>query len=132
EEVGPGSSRSVILSYASWQKRFGGRKDILGTTVTLDGAAKTVVGVMPRDFRFAPVEAPEFWDTIDPAGSCSKRRICHELFGIARLKDGVTVENALDDVTALARRLEKQYSESNQGKGAAVFPLADVIVGDAR
>jgi macrolide transport system ATP-binding/permease protein len=133
EEVGgPGSSRSVILSYASWQKRFGGRKDILGQTVTLDGVVKTVVGVMPRDFHFAPVGAPEFWDTIDPAGSCAKRRICHDLFGVARLKGGVTVATALDDVTTLARRLEKQYPDSNQGQGAAVFPLTDVIVGDAR
>jgi predicted permease len=133
EEVdGPGSSRSVILSYASWQKRFGGRKDILGRTVTLDGVVKTVVGVMPRDFHFAPVEEPEFWDTIDPAGSCAKRRICHDLFGIARLKNGITVASALADVTALARHLEKQYPDSNQGQGAAVFPLTDVIVGDAR
>ena len=133
EEVdGPGSSRSVILSYASWQKRFAGRKDILGRTVTLDGVVKTVVGVMPRDFHFAPVQAPEFWDTIDPAGSCAKRRICHDLFGIARLKTGVTIASALADVTALARHLEKQYPDSNQGQGAAVFPLTDVIVGDAR
>jgi macrolide transport system ATP-binding/permease protein len=132
ETTGAAASRTVILSYASWQKRFGGRKDILGQTVTLDGAVKTIVGVMPRDFHFAPVEPVEFWDTIDPADSCSKRRICHNLFGIARLKDGVTVANALDDVTALARQLEKQYPDSNQGQGAAVFPLTDVVVGDAQ
>jgi predicted permease len=130
EEDGRDASRTVILSYASWQKRFGGRTDILGQTVTLDGATKTIVGVMPRDFNFAPVEPVEFWDTIDPADSCSKRRICHNLFGVARLKDGVTVAAALDDVTRLARQLEKQYPDSNQGQGAAVFPLTEVIVGD--
>jgi hypothetical protein len=130
EEDGRDASRTVILSYASWQKRFGGRKDILGKTVTLDGATKTIVGVMPRDFNFAPVEPAEFWDTIDPAASCSKRRICHNLFGVARLKNGVTVAAALDDVTRLARQLEKQYPDSNQGQGAAVFPLTEVIVGD--
>ncbi len=130
EEDGRDAGRAVILSYTSWQKRFGGRKDILGKTVTLDGVAKTVVGVMPREFHFAPVEPVEFWDTIDPASSCSKRRICHNLFGVARLKDGVTVAAALDDVTRLARQLEKQYPDSNQGQGAAVFPLTEVIVGD--
>ena len=130
EEDGRDAGRAVILSYTSWQKRFGGRKDILGKTVTLDGVAKTIVGVMPREFHFAPVEPVEFWDTIDPASSCSKRRICHNLFGVARLKDGVTVAAALDDVTRLARQLEKQYPDSNQGQGAAVFPLTEVIVGD--
>jgi predicted permease len=130
EEDGRDAGRTVILSSASWQKRFGGRREILGKTVTLDGVAKTIVGVMPRDFNFAPVEPVEFWDTIDPASSCSKRRICHNLFGVARLKDGVTIAAALDDVTRLARQLEKQYPDSNQGQGAAVFPLTEVIVGD--
>jgi macrolide transport system ATP-binding/permease protein len=130
EEDGRDAGRAVILSYASWQKRFGAQKDILGKVVTLDGVAKTIVGVMPRDFNFAPVEPAEFWDTIDPAESCSKRRICHNLFGVARLKDGVTVAAALDDVTRLARQLEKQYPDSNQGQGAALFPLTEVIVGD--
>ncbi len=130
EEDGRDAGRTVILSYAAWQKRFGGREDILGRTVTLDGAAKTIVGVMPRDFKFAPVEPVEFWDTIDPDASCSKRRICHNLFGVARLKDGVTVAAALDDVTRLARQLERQYPDTNQGQGAAVFPLTEVIVGD--
>jgi macrolide transport system ATP-binding/permease protein len=130
EEDGRDAGRAVILSYASWQKRFGARKDILGKVVTLDDVAKTIVGVMPRDFNFAPVEPAEFWDTIDPAESCSKRRICHNLFGVARLKDGVTVAAALDDVTRLARQLEKQYPDSNQGQGAALFPLTEVIVGD--
>jgi macrolide transport system ATP-binding/permease protein len=130
EEDGRDAGHTVILSYASWQKRFGGRKDILGRTVTLDGVPKTIVGVLPRDFHFAPAEPVEFWDTIDPADSCSKRRICHNLFGVARLKDGVTVAAALDDVTRLAQQLEKQYPDSNQGQGAAVFPLTEVIVGD--
>jgi predicted permease len=130
EEDQRDAGRTVILSFGSWQKRFGGRKDILGTMVTLDGVSKTIVGVMPRDFNFAPVEPAEFWDTIDPADSCSKRRICHNLFGVARLKDGVTVAAALDDVTRLAQQLEKQYPDTNEGQGAAVFPLTEVIVGD--
>jgi predicted permease len=130
EEDGRDAGRTVILSYAGWQKRFAGRQDVLGRTVTLDGAAKTIVGVMPRDFHFAPVEPVEFWDTVDPAASCSKRRICHNLFGVARLKDGVTAAAALDDVTRLARQLEKQYPDTNQGQGAALFPFTEVIVGD--
>ncbi len=130
EEDAPGASHSVILSYASWQKRFGGRQDILGRTITLDGAPETIIGVMPREFHFAPVEPAELWDTIDPASSCSKRRICHNLFGVARLKDGVTPAAALDDVTRLADQLEKQYPDTNQGQGAALFPLTEVIVGD--
>ncbi len=128
----PEAPRTVILSYASWQKRFGGKQEIIGQPLTLNEIPHTVVGVLPQNFHFAPVENAEFWTTLHPAGNCDLRRSCHFLNGIARLKDGVTEQAALADVTRIAKDLEVQYPDSNRNQGATVGPLAEVIVGDVK
>ena len=126
--------RAVILSYASWQKRFGGRPDIIGQPLTLNEIPHVVVGVLPQDFHFAPEENAEFWTTLHPAGgnSCETRRSCHFLEGVARLKDGVAPATALEDLSRIAKELEAQYPDSNRNQGATVTPLAEVIVGDVK
>jgi macrolide transport system ATP-binding/permease protein len=124
--------RTVILSYATWQKRFGGRKDVAGETVTLSGVPFTIVGVLPRAFQFAPQGDAEFWTTLRAEGYCNTRRDCHNLYGIGRLMDGVSVEMALADMKAIARQLEIQFSDSNRGQGAWVKPLSDVFVQEVR
>lgn len=128
----PSAPRTVLLSYAAWQKRYGGKEDVLGRTVTLDGFPNVIIGVLPREFHFAPAEPAEFWTALHASGSCEQRRSCHNLYGVARLKDGVTVETALADVTLIAQQLEKQYPDSNRGQGAAVMALSEVIVGEIR
>jgi macrolide transport system ATP-binding/permease protein len=128
----PGAPRTVMLSNESWQKRYSGNSGVLGRTVTLDNNPYVIIGVLPADFHFAPVGMPEFWTIDDGTGSCQKRRSCHNLYGIARLKDGVTVQAAQADTTLIASQLEKQYPDSNHGQGAAVLPLTEVIVGDIR
>jgi len=128
----PAAPPSVILSYAAWQHRFDGRKDLLGQTVTLSGVAYTIVGVLPQDFQFAPRGNAEFWTTLHPADSCAQRRSCHNLNGIGRLKDGVSIETARADMKAIARQLEMQYPNENRGQGASVLPLAEAIVSDIR
>lgn len=124
--------RTVLLSYGAWQTRYGGRKDVLGQTVVLSGEPTVIIGVLPRDFHFAPVEPAEFWTTLHPKGGCDLRRSCHSLYGVGRLKDAATVEAALADVKAVARTLEAQYPDSNRGQGGTVVPLADVVVGTVR
>jgi predicted permease len=128
----PASPRTVILSYSAWQKRFGGRPEAMGQTVTLDGEATTIVGVLPREFHFSPVEPSEFFIPIHAIGSCKQRRSCHNLYGVARLKDGVTVQSALLEMKGIAKQLEQQYPDSNRGQGAAVVTLSEVIVGEVR
>ena len=66
------ASGTVLLSYAAWQKRFGGRADVVGQTVTLNGTLASVIGVLPRNFHFAPAGPAEFWLTIDPSSNCNK------------------------------------------------------------
>jgi predicted permease len=128
----PEAPRTVILSYSSWQKRFGGKQDIIGQPVILSEVPYTIVGVLPQNFHFAPVENAAFWTTLHPGGNCDQRRSCHYLNGLARLKEGVSVEAALADLTRVAKDLEAQYPDSNRNQGATVAALAEVIVGDVK
>ncbi len=128
----PSAQRAAILPYATWQKRYGGRAEVIGQTVTLDGDPVTIVGVAPQGFHFAPAEPAEFWVTMHAKSECDLRRSCHGIYGVARLKDGVTLAVALADVKSIAAQLQKEYPDSNRGQDAALSPLTEVIVGDVR
>lgn len=128
----PAAQRAVLLSYAAWQNRYGGQPDVLGRTVTLNGAPHIIVGVLPREFHFAPAGAAEFWTTLHATNPCDLRRSCHNLYGVARLKDGVSIQTAETRMIAIARQLEQQYPDSNRGQGAAVVDLTETIVGNVR
>jgi macrolide transport system ATP-binding/permease protein len=124
--------RTAILAYSTWQKRYGGDPDVLGKSVTIDGNRHTIIGVLPREFHFVPVEPAEYWVTLHPEGQCDLRRSCHGIYGVGRLKDGVTVQQALADTKSIAAQLEKEYPDSNRGQGANVVPLFQFIVGDIK
>jgi len=128
----PGAPRTAILSYATWRRWFGGREDVIGQTVTLSNISYTIVGVLPREFQFAPRGSADFWTVLDGSNSCETRRSCHNLFGIARLKDDVSVDMALAEMKSIAKQLEAEYPGSNRDQGAAVMPLSESIVGDLR
>ncbi len=128
----PSAPHTVILSYAAWQKWFGGKDDVIGKPVTLSGDAYTVVGILPRSFQFARAGSPEFWTTLHAKGSCDLRRSCHSLYGVGRLKDGVTIEQVQAEMKTIAAQLEQQYPDSNRGQGAMIESLRETIVGDVR
>jgi macrolide transport system ATP-binding/permease protein len=128
----PSGPRVTLVSYATWQKRYGGRADAVGRVVSLDGHPYEIVGVLPREFHFAPSEPSEFWAALHPESECDLRRSCHSLYGVARLKNGISIETATDNVVAIAANLEKVYPDSNRGQGAALAPLAEVISGEVR
>ncbi|MBB6144619.1 ABC-type antimicrobial peptide transport system permease subunit [Silvibacterium bohemicum] len=132
EEDQSAAPRTTLLSYAAWQKRYGGRRDVVGKTVTLDGNPTTIIGVLPRDFHFAPAEPAEFWATTRASGNCEKNRGCHDFFGIARLKDGVSSASALANLKDVEGQLERQYPDTNRDRLAFMLPLTEVIVGDIR
>jgi macrolide transport system ATP-binding/permease protein len=128
----PSAPKTVMLSYSAWQKRYGGRKDVVGQAVVLSGTPATIIGVLPQSFEFAPRSGAEFWAALNTHTSCELRRSCHNLNGIGRLKDGVSVAIALANMTSIAQQLERQYPDSNRGQGASVVALSEVIVGDVR
>ena len=128
----PAAPKTVMLSYTTWQKRFGGSRDVIGETVTLSGVPFTIVAVLPESFQFAPRGNAEFWTTLHASDSCALRRSCHNLTGIARLKDGISVEMALANMKSIARQLEFEYPADNRDQGAFVAPLSEVMVTDIR
>jgi macrolide transport system ATP-binding/permease protein len=128
----PGATETVMLSYGAWQQWFGGKQDILGRAITLSGISYTVIGVLPRDFRFALRGPTEFWTSLRGIGECEQRRSCHNLYGVARLKDGVTVQTAFAEMNSIAKQLEMEYPVSNRGQSAAIVPLSEAIIGDIR
>ena len=131
-EDSPGAAAVVILPYSTWQNRFSGRADVVGQTVTLDDTAFTVIGVLPRDFQFAPRGNAQFWTALQPKGYCETHRSCHNMYGVARLRDGVSLQTALANMQSIAKQLEQQYPDSNRGQGAIVTPLPEVITRDIR
>jgi macrolide transport system ATP-binding/permease protein len=128
----PSAPPVVLLSCEAWLAEYGGKEEILGRTVTLDGEAHVIVGVLPRDFHFAPVGRPAFWIPFRPADGCDLRRSCHAAYAVARLGDGVTVETARADLKAISGRLEKEYPDSNRDQGVELVPLAETILGGIR
>ncbi len=131
-EDAAGAARTALLSYGTWQTRYAGDPAVVGRTVTLNDEPLTIVGVLPRDFHFAPVGRAEFWTPMQPVGSCMERRSCHSIYGLARLRDGVSAEAAEANLVTVAEELERLYPDSNRDQGAAVLPLREVIVGEYR
>ena len=131
-EENPSAQRTLLLSYATWHNQYGGDPGVLGKPVELDDVSYTIVGVLPRGFSFAPAEPADFWVIENPAKGCEKNRGCHNLYGIARLRPGVSFSTALADVKTIAQKLEKQYPNSNRDQWAFLMPLNDVVVGDIR
>jgi macrolide transport system ATP-binding/permease protein len=129
----PGQPKIAILSYGTWMKRFGGRRDLIGESISLTSEAYTVVGVLPRSFAFAPRASAELWvPLLDKRSGCEERRSCHNLDGVGRLRNGVTVEAASADMKTIAAQLALQYPGSNKGQSASVLPLSEIVVGKLR
>ncbi len=125
---------TITLSYAAWQNWFAGRPDVLGKTVALGEKRElyTVIGVLPRGFEFAPAGGTDFWTTLHPyaASACYKSRGCASLGVIARLRNGVTLPQALSDVQAIAARESLLHPDPDKYRGATVLPLSQYIFGD--
>ncbi len=135
EEQEDGKDFVVVLGHGLWQRRFGSDPNIVGKNVYLNGRHYNVVGVMDADFRPLPpsLVAPEgqFYRPVAEAHDESQRSARH-LRAIARLKSGVTVEQARAEVSVIAERLEQQHPESNKHTGAHVVSITDEIVGGIR
>src|SRR5215475_10326944 len=123
-----GSNHVVILSNAFWKSRFGGSREIVNQTVSLDGEPYTVVGVMPAWYRL-PAEA-KVWTPLDMSLKSLGKRGSHSWRAIGRVKDDVTIAQARADLKALAETYEKQFPDTNRNVDAIVTPLRDDLVGD--
>jgi putative ABC transport system permease protein len=135
EEQEDGKDFVIVLGHGLWQRRFGSDPNIVGKNVYLNGRPYNVVGVMDADFRPLPTSlvSPEgqFYRPVAEAYDDSQRDSRH-LRAIARLKPGVSVEQARTEVSVIASRLEQQHPETNKNTGAHVVSITDEIVGGIR
>src|SRR5262249_37999096 len=134
EDDTPGRERVVVLSYRLWQRRFGADPRVVGKTMTFNGAGYTVVGVLPPQFIF-PIREAELAIPLAPDADPlrSVRTSVNFLRAWARLKPGVTREQAEADLTAVAGRLRQQYPVANARKlGVTLSPLHEEIVANFR
>ena len=125
----PGAEPVVVIGHGLWQRRFGGDVNVLGTAIRLDNQPHTIIGVAPSGFDYP--EQTEVWRPLgwNPAQHSRSARFFEV---VARLRPGLTVTQARADITALGRRLEDDYPDSNLGWGALVVPLHEQLVGDTR
>ncbi len=125
----PGGPRVAVISHGLWTRRFGGDPTVVGTSISLDGEPHTLIGIMPPGFNFQSDEHVWVPLALDAAQT---NRSSHNLSGIARLRDGVSVEQATAEVSGIAARLAQAYPESNTGFGALVLSLREQEIGDER
>jgi len=135
EEQVEGKDLVVVLGYALWQRRFGGDTKIVGQTIKLSARTYTVVGVMPADFESLPVGLlnwrAEFYRPVaeQPA---EKERGSRHLRAIARLKPGVTLEQAQTEMNLIARQLAQEHPSENANSGVNLVTLREDLIGRLR
>src|SRR5205085_4515893 len=124
-----GGAPAVRVSHGFWQTHLAANPNVLGTTLRFDGQTFTIVGVLP-----ATVGYPVGVDLWVPRELDAKlpSRSAHNWHAVGQLREGVTVEQAQAEVSALARALKTQYGEDTQMPDAAIAPLRDQMVGKVR
>jgi putative ABC transport system permease protein len=129
-----GRDHEVILSYDTWRNGFSANPAIVGSNIQLNDQAFTVVGVMPRGFEYPidPGFQPQMWKPQSWTAQERAIRDDHNYGVIARLKPGVTLEQAKAELAAISDRLARQYPKDNKGWGATAVTLRDDLVGDVR
>jgi putative ABC transport system permease protein len=124
EEDRPGAEKVVLLSYGLWQRLWNGDPGVVGKALRIEGEPATVVGVLPLRAQYPDTDAAEIFYPL--ARSPEKMpRMGRPFGGLARLKPGVTVEQARAEMSVIAGQLEKEYPMSNTGWGVEVTPLQE-------
>ena len=131
DEDKQGGPRVVVLTYALWQRRFGGNEQILGQQLDLAGNSYTVIGVLPQSFQFAMRPADLFMP-YQPTQNQLTRRYMHGTNLIARLKPGVTAAQAQAELSLVTSRIEQQYKDSHAGVLLKLTPLQETVVGQVK
>jgi putative ABC transport system permease protein len=121
----------AVVSHGFWQRRMGADREAVGRTITLNGQAFTVIGVLPAGFHAAPPEIDvEVWgnNSLDPHDTRGARY----LRAMGRLKPGVTLAQARAEMNAISARLEAAYPKNDANMAAVVLPLRQAMTADSR
>ena len=135
EEYTAGRNQVAVISHGTWSERFGGDRDVVGRVITLNRQPHTIVGVMPT--AFAPrllvtfsergIWTPKIWGEIE-----QRVRGARYYTAIAKLKPGVTIQQAQAELDGIAERLAQQYPRTNSGQMIQLVSLRDHLAGDLR
>ncbi len=129
EDHTPGSPLAAVITDAYWRRQFDASLTALGSTLRFHDRSFTIVGVLEHDARYpgrADIYGPSWiWPE-------TESRSAHNYRAVGRLADGVTLEQAREEMTAIALRIQELHPETNEGKLNMVVPLQEIVVGDAR
>jgi len=131
DDAAAGAKASVILSYDLWQKQFGGRREIVGESVTLNDVPHEVIGVMPRTFK-DPFNISQLWRIFPNEGG--ENMVANARFWsvIARLKPGIPATTVQAELSTIAARLVQADQKFYKGWEFTLVPLRDQVVGNYR
>jgi len=129
-----GAAPTALISYGMWNRRYAGDPGVVGQTVRMNGRQVTVVGVMPPEFTgqfpgfamdvWVPMRQEVWLHVADPEAPDARNH--RQLFPVARLKDGVSVEQARAELATIGQRLSMEYPETNDGRPLTLLPAGDV------
>jgi putative ABC transport system permease protein len=133
EEDQPGGETKVVaLSHGLWQRRFGADTNVLGKSILLDGERRTVVGVLQPDALATESEVEFLIPFVFGAEGWHRSRTSHSLRAIARLKPGVTPEQARAELAAIKERLQPEYPKWKEDWSVSVVPMHEQVTGEVK
>lgn len=126
-----GQNHVMVLSDGLWRRSFGSDRNVLGRSISLDGEPTTIIGVMPPGFDFGG-EKCRYWLPYAPDASERAARGAHFLLVMARLRPGVTLSQAQEEMRSLAAQMERQYPNTNKGWTTSVESMQGSDVRNVR
>ncbi|HKD05703.1 MAG TPA: ABC transporter permease [Bryobacteraceae bacterium] len=132
EQLDPERAAAVaVLSYSLWQRRFAGDPDILNRKIRLNGRDTEVIGVMPREFHY-PDRDYDLWDPLYYPAEELRDRLDFSYLSVARLRPGISIEQARAQMNAIAANLAREYPRTNRDLGVSVEPLLGAMTESVR
>ena len=132
-----GGTPVALISEGFWERKFGGARDVVGKTITLNNRVRTIVGVVPASFHYSNVAFDNQATVYLPIGQWREhtfwdRRDPKKMNAVGRLKEGVTLAQARANMDAIAAHLAEQYPNADKGTGVTLVPLKQDVVGNIR
>jgi len=126
-----GGPAVVVVSDGFWRRRFDADPRVVGRTLVVGGTSRTIVGIMPRLFRY-PTPATDMWIPAQMSAGLMRERRARFYTAVGRLRPGATIEQAEADLAAIQARLGEEFPETDKGWSASLVPLKEEQVGSAR
>jgi putative ABC transport system permease protein len=131
-EMQPDGPHVTILTDRFWRTEFGADPNIIGRVIHLDGKPATIVGILPRDFMFAPANSAPLWVPIHQIGDLITRRSLHWLTAFGRLAPGVSPDQARAEMQSINAQLSREYPKENNSIFFVMESLSEQVVGKVR